>query len=490
MKKYILKTIILGLLLPLTFSCSDLLDETPKSFFSPENVFEDPTSAELAVNSIYTLPLELGIGYQDWMLYAEVTAIHDMRHQSTGNSLNRGTWDADNGNWNNLWDQAYSTINRANAVLEGLEGSESLSEDVKNRLIGESLFLRSLHYFNLVRAFGDVPLILDIPAFDAPGDLRVDQATVYNQIIEDLKFAVDNLPLKSETGANRASKGAAQTLLAKVYLTIGEYNLVKPLIEEVINSAQYGLLDNPADVFKAENDLGPEWIFSYGSLGLDFNTTHQFMMFTFPNNLNGKPDNISGVNNSFGGAFAVVIVYEDHIDLFDQENDKRFDAWYWNTHTLADGEEVTWRGGAYLLKKYYHFIPGITNYRFNAINIPILRYAEALLIYAEAVARDEGLVQDAMDKFNMLREKRGLTPSLLSDFASADEFVDEILRERRRELAGENHSRWDLLRTGRYLEVVTQYERSDHTERTLLFPIPQAQININSALTQNPGYGE
>jgi len=463
-----------------SFSCKDILEEDPKGLLSQKTFWNNDQNAIGAINSAYAAPIESTNREHTWTFHFE-SAAQDFRNFDVNYSMVNGTWSSNTFHFIDCWRNNYAPISRANFVLSNLP-TATISEALKTRIDGEARFIRANYYFNLVRAFGDVPLILK--QSESTDDFLVKRTPtkeVYQAIISDLETAIKQLPLKSTYKAadiGRASKGAAQGLLAKVYLTLGDFENAKTLTQQVIDSKEYGLQPKFADIFKAENDNGPEWLFSYQSMGSQPQNNHITGAWTFPN--------ISGVDG-FASGFGNIVVSLEALDLYDK-TDTRLNDMIWNQYTTTAGDVIKFnKGTGYFSKKYYDL--GFSkNVAFTRINYPILRYSDILLMNAEATNELSPLSADALEKLNMVRQRANTKPLTRADVSSKEAMLNEIMEERRREFLNENQRLWDLKRRGKFLEYVRKFEYSKHQDYMNLFPIPQIEMDANPNLVQNPGY--
>ncbi|WP_299892019.1 RagB/SusD family nutrient uptake outer membrane protein [uncultured Lacinutrix sp.] len=373
--------------------------------------------------------------------------------------------EATNGIVEDYYRSFYNVIFRANVVLENL----NVASDANRASIeAEAKFVRAYAYFNLVRLYGDIPLI-DRVISSADTDLsftRVDTATIYNLIVSDLTTAIDGL---DNAYITRASKAAAQALLAKVYLTQGtNYTLAQGLCEEVMSSG-FALEPNFKDVFF--NELNNEIIFAIGYIG----------------------DGLDSQNfsaewlNAVGRTSGVNYTTQDVRDVLDALGGNRVPYSY-----RVDTEQPT----QFQVVKY---IPdgddslGIAATSSDPTKAGndwiVLRYADVLLMHVEAIMAggNSTSVQAALDSFELVRLRAGL-------LADDDGMItkQELLDERRVELAFENHRLFDLVRFGEAQNVLSTFSAAtggSFNSSDLLLPIPQREINLsNGALSQNPGY--
>jgi hypothetical protein len=393
-----------------------------------------------------------------------------------------------------LWSGHYNSIGAANQALLSLE-SASIDPAVKNRLIGEVKFLRGYLYFNLVRMYGGVPLVLRVPvdASDANTDpafqTRASAEEVYQSITEDLQFAAENLLVKSQSAIGHATKGSAQSLLAKVYMYTEQWEKVLELTDAVINSGEYELVQDYSIIWRQAGDNNRESIFEI--------QTGEF------NNANLKIDNYTvsqgprvggkggwddlgwGFNNpsvNLVNAYEPDDLRKESTIIFVDNSGTHSGTVLWDGFRVPSADSV--QNLYYNYKAYTS--PKLEQYSNTADkdrpkNIKILRYAEVLLMNAEA-AIHTGL-GDPLAKLNMVRERAGLAPK-------ESVTINDVWQERHVELAMEHDRFWDLVRQKRAAEVLHAAGKINFVQgKNELLPIPNSQILLSGGkLEQNPGY--
>ncbi len=369
-----------------------------------------------------------------------------------------------------MWTQWYKAIGRASLAIEFTENFEPIDEGLRTRLIGECKFLRALNYFWLVRTFGDVPL-QDVDLLE-----RAPISEVYAFIEQDLMEAIAALPEKSEyppQDLGRATRGAAQALLAKVYLYQERWQDAADMANTVMNSGEYDLEPDYATVWRATTENGIESIFELQGRGEII--AHGIQQYSSTQGARG-PD-------GFGWGFNTPS--EDLLNAFESESDaiRRDATIIFRGETLFDGRVIN---------------PGVENPRYNEKaysslnagqgdgdkNIRILRFAEILLIRAEAL-NELGQSSEALVPLNRVRSRVSL-PDVTA--TNQNELRLAIWKERRLELAME-HDRWyDLLRQGRAAEVMTALGFPFEVGKHELYPIPNDQLIQTPEMRQNPGW--
>lgn len=390
-----------------------------------------------------------------------------------------------------LWSGHYNSIGTVNQALNALK-TANISNDSKVKMIGEMKFLRGYLYFNLVRMFGDVPLILRVPKdqTDANNDptfqTRANKEVVYDTICSDLQYAVDNLPLKSASAIGHANKGAAESMLAKVYMYRGNWQKVYDLTLDVIGSTKYELVEDYSILWRQAGDNCKESIFeietgSYNNSNLGI-----------PNYTVSQGVRVGGMGgwNDLGWGFCnpstnLINAYE--------VGDKRKDATIIfidnsGTHkgtVLWDGFRVPSKDSVQNLYYNYKAYTSATKETYanstdkdRPKNIKILRYADVLLMNAEAAYHVGG---DMATPMHLIRQRAGLSDVPVT--------LDAIWQERRVELALEHDRFWDLVRQGRAATVLQAAGKDFVAGVHELLPIPNSQILLSGGkLTQNFGY--
>ena len=391
---------------------------------------------------------------------------------------------------NSLWKGHYNAINVANRALETLPES-AVDEETKTRLTAEVRFIRAYLYFNLVRYFGHIPLITRVPTdnIDANSEeftTQVPKETVYQFIIDELTFAKDNLPLKGQTQVGRITKGAAQALLAKVYMytTPANWQQVYDLTKEVMNSGLYDLAGDYATIWRESGKNNIESIFEIqtGVTSACDGGIYNYSEFQGPRA--GFARGWSDLGWGFGTPSQNLVNAYEPGDLRKDATIITIDN---DGTTLWDGVRIPSKDsveGQYYNYKAYHSQVAESycgNRGEMPKNIRILRYADVLLMNAEA-AFNLGNTGEAKDNINLIRERAGLDPL---DAVT----MDDIWKERRLELALEHDRFFDLVRQGRAAQVMTAAGKNFTAGKNEILPIPQEQIDLTEGkLQQNPNY--
>ena len=458
-------------------SCSDFLEQNPQTDLSENDFYKTADDILSAVNGVYS-SLQEGDIYGNWYVFGEIPS-DNTRNQLSGsvttqNEFDQFYIDTQNSMIANFWKAAYKVINRTNTVLGRIDGIE-INTELANRYKLECKFIRALMYFNLVRVYGDVPLVLkEISISESYDILREPKENVYNQIIADLKEAQD-LPVSYSTAEDgRATQGAAKALLANVYMTLHKYAEAETILAEIINSGRYSLLENTPgslnidgykNVFSPVNHNSKEGIFEIqflkGGYGEGSNYANNFA----PEN---SGTNVVAVGGTGGNNIPEMDIYNAY-----EEGDLRRD-FSMSLGYYDNRKNNEWVESRYVCK--FMDVPYQNNDASN--NYPVIRYADVILMYAEALNQN-GKTAEACKYLNMTR-RRGFgyqtTETSPVDLQTTDKAQFALMVE---------HHRWfDLIRTGRAVEVMRSKGFSLN-ETNLICPIPQKQIDVNPKLTQN-----
>jgi hypothetical protein len=468
-----------GVLFLLISRCSKL-DEKPTDFVGPDNFYSTPSQIE----SAFTASMDNLFGgwtFYDWYRYPQ---IFDMDDQVYDGDLVIGD---DLGN--DCWSKHYQSIADLNpaikAILDGKLTGES--EDVKNQLMAQAKFLRAWNYFMLVRYYGDVPLITETTDLTKTDITRAPIADVYDLIVNDLLFATQNLPpVWSDEGKARPTADAAKTLLAKVYITMAtapmndasKYANARDMAKQVIDAGNYSLVPNVEDVFKMDKEFGPEFMWSFHNSQEEYVIEPQIWL---PGAMaNGWGD--VKTEKRWGEAFPeeprkyAYLMYSDVI--------------FGTGTTYAD-----WDGSTPYVRKYLYDSPDNLEKDVSYECMPIIRYADALLLFAEAEnMANGGPTQAACDAVNQIinRATGGVANAadpLLTTSMSKEDFDAAVIQQRNLELCFE-YDRWFDIQRKRILDKVSDPDIAlpNYSPDDYLLPIPQKDLRLNKNLTQNPGY--
>jgi tetratricopeptide (TPR) repeat protein len=479
MKKNLASVAILMLLIT---SCNKkFIEILPVDTVTLDVLYKTDKDYQDAVVGIYSI-------YQDQ--YQNMYQFGDIRGDDVWDELVKGTAGAvDNFTLSNddpllisTWRNYYKAITRANLLLEKSTTADAAVITNKNRHVGEAEFLRALAYFDLVRIFGDVPMVtksLSIEeAYKTPRE-KVDK--IYDEIIiKDLLDAEAKLPVSySGVDRGRATKGAARALLGKVYLTRKDFVKAEAKLKEVTTMG-YALLPNWADLWDySKSEHHSEYIFD-----IEYEQGLGGEGSIFTNRFTPKVTSMIAFYSITGSVDDQNTPHQVLFDLFEAK-DKRKDITASKGYTDATGKFVPILISSNNMSAYTRkYITRITTAKDSPANWKVIRYADVLLMYAEAL-NENGKTDAALPFLNQIRTRAGVDP--YSTLTQAT-MRDKIVLERRMELAFEGHRWFDLVRTGQAYAVMQKYGMKPHNT---LWPIPLAQIQLVNDPTlfpQNPGY--
>ena len=457
-------------------SCTDDFLEIDANQITADAITEDQ-AIEL-VNGIYNIFLSWQVSSFSWNAITSISSDDADKGSDPGDTgsdkhlFDALAHDATSISVSEVWEGHFNGIQRANQAINRIHPFDDLDSDLKARLIGEAKFLRALLYFRLVQTFGGVPLITETPDINSPLEELLSRSTkeeTFLFIENDLIEAISVLPEKStypDIQLGRATKGAAKALLAKVSMYQNKWDKVLNLTNEIILSGEYSLTSNYEDIWKEIGENNQESIFEIQAKG------------ELPSVGVDKYSLTQGARGQGGWGWGFNVPSENLLSSYEL-NDARKDATIiFRGETLYDGRYVpeTVVNSMYNQKAYSS---SFTENEQTGKNIRILRFAEVLLMNAEAASQLGG---DIAGPLNQVRIRAGLIP--LSNPSQLD-----VWNERRWELAFEHDRYFDLVRQGRASEVLQSLGIPFLIGKHELFPIPQVQISLSDGiLQQNPGW--
>ncbi|MBN1950178.1 MAG: RagB/SusD family nutrient uptake outer membrane protein [Bacteroidales bacterium] len=466
------------------YSCDEVLKEDVYGQISNEEFWQTEADAVAGIKSAYAETRGGWQGLSVWQFVVEDlgTDIGTGGYFSTYDYSNYTNWSGTNPDfpgWG-IWPAFWQSINYANTILDRVPGME-IDEAVKNRILGEAHGIRAMVYFHLVNWFGGVPEITtttEIP-------LELPRQTVesnYTLIEADLKIAIDNLPSKSElinlgeADYGRLSKQAVQSLLARVYLQLGRWSECSELCESVINSGQYSLETDYLNMF------------SFAKEG--YNNSEVIWVLPF----------IAGSSPTVDGLVLQVYCYRapeksDFDNYYDWSGDIRSTTSFYESFESGDlRREGLFRSSdgttdPIMLLKYP--ADPATDGRYSGNDYPFIRYADILLMKAEALTQLDD-PENAVNEINKVRARAGLAGINAADF-DKESLLHHILQERRWEFYFEGHAKRDMVRLDpegmlEHIKAQSSDWETYGAERYLLLPLPTGALAANPGLEQNPGF--
>ena len=500
------RALIIALITTTILSCSDFLEEINQSSLNPDSFFKTNTHAESGLNAVYAATRDVFGGFSggnssNWHLLEALTgqSVNNSSSNPDLNSLSSLSYNSNLIHARTVWAGTYKLIANANLVIENVPDI-FMSEDRKKQILGEAYFLRAWAYFNAVRIWGDIPLLTSPVGTGSPDFYaeRTSQSIVYDQIVSDLKFSEGSgLAFIDQRG--RVSMAAVKSLLSKVYLTMAGHPLNKTehyadaaeKAKEVIDNGGLSLFNTYGEIFLESNENKQEHIFSI-QYAPNVSANYESLSFLPAKNITkggavGWQTNLPETNfyNSF------------------ESGDKRKNnrqGWFYTDYFVGGNGELTDLGGPHIFKAFNVANFGSDTVEGNGqgdfLNFSVIRFAEVLLIYAEASNEVSGPTSAAIEAVKKVRDRAGLTtPTSLSK----DLFRELVWKERWHELCFERITWFDMVRlkkvfnskTGGFDNFVGHTVLSTNQslqEKHLLFPIPALELVNNPNLTQNSGY--
>lgn len=518
--------IILICMLTGAFSaCNKFLDTAPEDFVTPENYFNTEADLERALNGTYNRLIDTYGRMYSRGLFSYLAISDEFFYKNiTINHLKVMDFDAGQLDVGKLWEVAYQGIDRANLLLENVD-KPVMDETKRNAIKGQALFLRAYYYFILADNYGGVPLKLSSTKSPTEPPLpRASLTEVYATIVADMKAAEPLVnDISSYTNNERITTTTVQAVLARVYLTMAgeplkdasKYADALSLVDKVIASGKHSLNPSYSEIFiNHSKDINEprECLWEIGMYGNQQGALQIAGALGIENGLECPDDNIG----YSGGAIHATARLFNLFDTTDLRRDWAIAPYKYVTtagvtaRSFYTAEQVYERTAGKWRREYETQVPKHRVY--NSTNFPVIRYADVLLMKAEAENAVNGPGAAAYDAVNQVR-RRGYgkplnVPDAVVDLPSGLSKSDFLLRlqdERARELCFEGMRKHDLIRWGSYLpkmqSLATEISASapaswryaanaakNVTARNLLFPIPNTEITINHLVTQNPGW--
>jgi len=424
-----------------------LLNPLPVDEISDEIAIIDVNSAQAALNGAYS-SLQNLYGF-DWVMWTDLLT-DDVEHTGTFGSFADGdlhNFRPNMGVIDGVWTDHYTGIDRVNRIIQKMSSIEGMDPAEANQILGEAHAIRALLYFNLVRAWGGVPLILTpSTSLEEAGKVsRASAGEVWTQIESDLGQASSLLAGSNNDVHTFFTPGGVTAVEAKVALYQGEWATAASKAQQLVTSGDYALVTNLRDAFTADGDPSPEDILRIAFTASEW--CSQGWWYRYDGRL------------EIGATWEIYELYEP--------GDLRFELNFDGTRN--DGIQVV---------KWPTPI--------GAEDIHVIRYADVLLMLAEALAEQNEL-PTAVSYLNQIRARAGVSEYVFgTDLNTQQEVLEAIYLERRLELAFEGQRWHDLVRTGRAMDVLGEMGRFEPHE--VLWPIPVGEMDTAPNLTQNPGY--
>ena len=456
-------TILFAAIMGLAACQKDFLDLKPLSQPNVDNFYKTANDFGNAVNGAYDALQSSNQYGGDYNTIIETRSDNVLDNDPSSGSglrynIDRFIEPTTNSVLRDTWGSLYTGINRCNLILDKID-AVPMDATLKARYKGEAQFIRALSYFNLVRLWGKVPLVLTAgTTTDARSYTRNEIADIYAAIEKDLTAAAAGLPVSyTGTDIGRATSGAAKGLLGKVYVTEKKYDLAVSVLKDVVNGTTYQLLPNIGDVFLVTNKNNAELLFSVkfkkgGLLG-------------------------EGHGSWFGTSIGDPI--EPSLRAAYSPGDKRLPL----TIMIPVPTSIN-----SVPRKYYDELSATSDV---GNDFPVLRFSDVLLLYAEALnGVGYQATGEAFTALNRVRTRAGVANYTAAQLPTKEAFQAAVINERRLELALESDRWFDLIRTGTAVEAIKATGITMPAYR-VLYPVPQSEIDVynnKTSFPQNDGY--
>ena len=473
---YKLATLIITMII---VSCTDILNKDPIATLDSSSFFQTAEDAEQAVNAAYNPLLFNNQNNNFYWAFAVLTGDEAIPGGDGSRAglieMESFTYTPRTEELNNFWKLQYKGINQCNLVLDNI-GNIEIDDEDRERITGEALFLRSYYYFSLAQVFGGVPMYLNVVPPDELKIVKSSRTEVFRQVIEDCEEAADLLPLEYDLSQKgRPTKGSALAIASKTHLYLKEWQDVVEKVNQIKALGTYELQENYNDNFElnTQNNSESVWEIQHASLQLGVgNFLNQWWA-------SRKID---------GYGFAEVT--QDYMNCFEEGDPRRmFTAASNNEDYVGVTYKRSFSATGHSPQKFIQPDSTTEQKADGGINYPNIRYAEVLLWEAEALVELNQLTE-AEASLEAVRERARLqsaNPETTLPYIAAEnqeQMRDAVRHERKVELGLEMHRFFDLVRWGIANELLPEFEVGKHE----VFPIPQIEIDLNNALTQNQGY--
>ena len=494
MKNYRKQTniLLIAIFLLSGISCSDYLDLSPISTYNAGSFYQTEKDFEIAINGAYAPLRSLHSGDIINLLECRSDNIQDDPINSYDhNRVHRFQDTESTPLLSNVWNNFWILISRCNLILDNIDNASFQDENRKSYIKGEAYFLRGYAYFYLGFIYGGVPLIDGVKKVDEiKVTPRSTQEETLNFAAQDFSTAASLLPSEwSAKDLGRATKYAAQGMNARLLLFQNKHALAKPLLEEIINSSKYYLAEEYSHCFIDRYDNSPEHVFQVQFMSGDIGQGNSWVAKAVHEFVYDSLFPWGGVSGANLVSPTLYNAYENG-DLRSKFNLRKG---YTTLQGVVDTVSVF----------YIKYAQGTkpTSKSDYALNMPVLRYTDIKMMYAE-VLNEQSYIPDgeAFSILNEVRNRANIAPLTSVMIPSKEAFREAIFQERRLEFAGEYLRWYDLVRSGKAMEVMNNhFKRTDEggggkykmEEYQLIFPIPQRELDVNSDsdyMWQNPGY--
>ncbi|MBX3252675.1 MAG: RagB/SusD family nutrient uptake outer membrane protein [Chitinophagaceae bacterium] len=482
-----------------TISCSKFLDKNPLDQISSETFWNNQKEVDMALAGVYARILTGTFDHNTmfWdVLGGDICANQGADVVALGQGLIEAT---SGGIVSNIYSQCYQGISSCNFFLENVDRAP-VSDEIKTRYKGEVLFLRAMFYFTLTEFYGGVPVYTKLVTIDEAKVKQSSKSEVVAQILADLDVAINSLPNTAYNG--HAVKGSALALKAKVLLHNEQWGPAAAAAQQVITDGKFSLFNNYRTLFLAIGQGGnPEIMMSAQYLNPDRSATGPDIQFAWHGTINPRGELVNDYECTDGQPITTSPLYNSSNWRLNRDprllmTIKAFEDKVINSSGVEMGFNYNAQSGT-----GYEPVKGLN---WDALPVDystrseqdwvLMRYAELLLIYAEAKNEESGPDQSIYDAINQIRARPGVNMPPISTGLSKEQMRERIRHERRIELALEGKRYWDIKRwktAQTYIPTLVDpggAQRKFDASKHYLFPFPQSEIDTNPSLEQNPNY--
>jgi len=494
-----IKTYVVILVITLFAGCDNMLQEHAYSQLDPETVLSDRQGIESVLISAYG---NINFGdkalVNEWEGYpADLTFARGGGEERQARIMENWEWDSSTnisgGNsadsFINVYSRHYNVIRDTNIILDNIGAVQGISEDEANALIAETKFLRAWAYYRLYKYFGPTPLRT---SSNDPSEMpRASEVEIKSFIESEIMEAIPYLPNPGqEASYGRVTTGGAMGLLAKFYLNTRQWEKAAEMSQNVIDLGAYELFPVFEDLLKVENERNSEMILVNSRNQNAAPNSQDYINGAFPPGFMEWPEKGLTFQSNWAN-WAVGYRFREHLYHSFHPEDQRREPILIRYINNA-GETIDLLNDFEDNIRAFRIWPdpnAVANDHGN--DLPEIRYADILLTRAEALNEISGPNQESIELINQIRNRAGLTDEneiSLSDFSSQEQLRDHIFDERKWEFYGEGHRRTDLVRQGKFVEQALSRGVSHASEHHNRYPLPQAAMDANPLLEQNPGY--
>jgi len=488
-KKIVIKSIIIIIILVSpSMGCKNMLDEEIYSELVADNFLNTPDGIEKLLLSSYSNTAAMDIFKENYRIMFDEMGTDILWQQrglqnAAAIQIYQFTLDSGIKYLEGLFTGHYQAIRDANLVLDNLDSGAFKDTDIK-RFSAEARFLRAVNYYFLWDYFGGVPLRTS--SSDPKQMPRSDEATILKFIEDELLASVSNLPNSGEEESyGKATKGAANAFLCKLYLNTKQWQKCADQAKIVMDMNYYSLFPDYTKMMAVENEQNKEMIWVRPANSQREATGNRQIGVSTPAGFKSDPKSGIVWQSNWANFASDFLMYDAFYNSF-EGNDKRTNV---ILTSYVNNKDKTIKLLGTNSSQIWKYVPDPNaNGQDHGNDMPVIRYADILLSRAEAINEITGPTPETLSLINLVRKRAGIPDILISDFSTKESLRAQILTERGHEFFYEGLRRRDLLRQDKYIEFAIDRGVTNATGFRKLYPIPLSAMNSNPLLEQNPGY--